>query len=900
MRKTIIIAAAAIIAAALSIWGFVSMRSETVSSNADALAPIPRKPCAILRVNSVEGLADKLLYDNGYWRRLASIDELSGMHAVFSELDSLRYASENISNMLQNRCFVLSAYVSDADSDSGSLTTLLSAQISAAEHDDLMKVLEKKNIPGYCVYERDLFMFSSDEKLLREAQEQAGRRTRVMETDSVFMRIYATAGDKAAANLFLDMEQCGALAARPAKNGSRLAELIMPYKSWCGFDVDISRDKLVVSGFTINDAADDLSHLFEGQEAAVNTLVKNLPYNTYFFCHYALTDLELYVQKAGEHAEAIGSAAEIEELERALESPTGESPRLFFEEHFNREIALGMNPQGQYVLARIYDEERAGERLRRYFGEMNASKQTIGGCEIYHLSKAGFAGSVFGPLFSLGSEYITLKGNCLIIAESPKLAQYVASRRQDTQTLQCSPAFRQADATLLSSSNMSIYADIPYLTRNASAFIDEKYLGFISRNRAVLSDFESFGMQAEAGRGDLNYQQLFVQYSSAAAAEPLPERETVAAASTGSDDKGEAVIESSAESSRGRLLYDVTLDAPARMQPQPVINHYTGETELAVQDANNTLYLISAEGKILWKANLTGAIVGGITQVDMLKNKKLQLAFVTGDKMYIVDRNGNALSGFPRSLKAGAGAGLSVFDYDGRRDYRFFYPAVDGRIVLLSADGSVPGTWTSPKMAGSPAQPVRHFTIAGKDYLVCADGERFYFYDRRGRERIKPLGVPLRPSDNPIYADLSRSPARFVYAASDGSLQEIGLDGKTSVVSAEARDGGFFFYPCVKDGNVRYLFFSPDGVSICDNTLASVYGDPSVKSASKPAYAVSGSLAALSDPTAGLCAVYDISSAKKLAEIDANADYLAIADFKQYRATCVVVADGANVRCYRY
>ena len=60
-----------------------------------------------------------------------------------------------------------------------------------------------------------------------------------------------------------------------------------------------------------------------------------------------------------------------------------------------------------------------------------------------------------------------------------------------------------------------------------------------------------------------------------------------------------------------------------------VKNHYTQKWEIAVQDENLNLYLISSEGEILWKRKLQEAVIGSIRQIDLFKNNKLQLLFNT-------------------------------------------------------------------------------------------------------------------------------------------------------------------------------------------------------------------------------------------------------------------------------
>lgn len=82
-----------------------------------------------------------------------------------------------------------------------------------------------------------------------------------------------------------------------------------------------------------------------------------------------------------------------------------------------------------------------------------------------------------------------------------------------------------------------------------------------------------------------------------------------------------------------------------------VINHNTQEKE-TLRNSGNKLELMGADGKSLWSIEISGPVLGDVIQIDALKNNKLQMAFTTASGLYIIDRNGKALPGFPffRSL----------------------------------------------------------------------------------------------------------------------------------------------------------------------------------------------------------------------------------------------------------
>ena len=160
------------------------------------------------------------------------------------------------------------------------------------------------------------------------------------------------------------------------------------------------------------------------------------------------------------------------------------------------------------------------------------------------------------------------------------------------------------------------------------------------------------------------------------------------------------------------------------MKPVAVVNHVTGEQEMFVQDSSCRVYLVNDAGRVLWTYPLEEAINSEVYQVDLYKNGKLQYLFSTASKIYLIDRNGNAAGNFPLTLRAKCTQGISVYDYDGNRDYRIFAPAEDQRVYLYDLNGKVVQGWM-PARADKPiVTPVRHFRVEDKDYLVFADRYR--------------------------------------------------------------------------------------------------------------------------------------------------------------------------------
>lgn len=197
-------------------------------------------------------------------------------------------------------------------------------------------------------------------------------------------------------------------------------------------------------------------------------------------------------------------------------------------------------------------------------------------------------------------------------------------------------------------------------------------------------------------------------------------------------------------------IANVKLNASIAMSPQLVKNHRTNGMDVAVQDTNNTLYLISNAGKVLWQKDLDGAILGDVQQIDLYRNGRLQLAFTTSKSFYVLDRNGKEVAPYPLSFKDNITQPLSVFDYDNNRNYRFI--VVQNEKVLMYDKNAKPVSGFTFREAGSSIlYPPAHMRIANKDYITIAENSgKLHILSRTGTSRID-VKESINFGDTPMY-----------------------------------------------------------------------------------------------------------------------------------------------------
>ncbi len=280
--------------------------------------------------------------------------------------------------------------------------------------------------------------------------------------------------------------------------------------------------------------------------------------------------------------------------------------------------------------------------------------------------------------FLVEANYVTQKGNYVFVASSP----YDLLALNDTsKTLSQDNQFQKAIATIDTESGRFVYQTdyytsplptailsflkgLPYIAINAEPFRESQYLINIAL------PIENSAKTAE----------------NANAPEETPTNTTIA--------EEQDIVTASWQ----------------------VINHSTKEKETLFQNSKNELCLKGADGKILWSKPTT-KIVGDVTQIDALKNGKLQYAFATEGGVEVIDRNGKSLSGFPFSPKPSMCSGLFVFDYDGNKNYRLIFADELPELWNKTVQGKDTEGWKYKGTA--PIAQVAHIKVNKEDILVA-------------------------------------------------------------------------------------------------------------------------------------------------------------------------------------
>ncbi len=216
-----------------------------------------------------------------------------------------------------------------------------------------------------------------------------------------------------------------------------------------------------------------------------------------------------------------------------------------------------------------------------------------------------------------------------------------------------------------------------------------------------------------------------------------------------------------------------TLENKLLNTPILVKNHRTKGMDVAVQDIENNLYLISDKGSIFWKKQLDGEILGDIKQIDIYKNGRYQLLFNTSNSLYLIDRNGEDVKPYPKNFDQPITQPLALFDYDKNKRYRILVTQ-GNKVTMLDAKADIVTGFTFKKAETDLILPPKHIRIKSKDYILIPEQNgKLNILDRLGKVRVN-VKEKIDFSKNNWYKYLDK----FTSTTKEGNLIQIQNDGK--------------------------------------------------------------------------------------------------------------------------
>ncbi|MBS4060985.1 MAG: hypothetical protein KG029_11355 [Bacteroidetes bacterium] len=571
---------------------------------------------------------------------------------------------------------------------------------------------------NYCLID-GVFIGSFEKELLELALIQLDSKYSLL-NDSAFVKVRNTRGSLVDGYLYVKPSRFAEITANNTveKYKNRTKETIQLIGSWTALDLVVKQNEVLLNGFTIPESSGSFAAL-KDQKAVELKLLNTLPYNTRLFLHFGMSDYALY------HSKTVNQ----EKLD-LLSTSLGVDFKQSLIPEINAEIALaykqGSGTDDVFIAARIKDQEIVSSILKRLV-TVTGGKTQVEKTNISFINAKGLPAVLFGEAFSpVENFYYVFMDEYLLIANDSYVLEDIERLVKRGRTLKGNDNFSRFANNLSDESNILLYSNIREGFNLLSRFVDSKMLFHLNRNQKVVREFEAFALQLSAS-DKLVYTSFVLKYNP--------------------DYKEESLIS-----------WKTQLDAPMILKPFIVNDHQAKSKNIVVFDKENRMYLISADGQILWKKQLSETPMSEVFVVDHYKNGKLQYLFNTANNIHLIDRNGNNVGNFPVRLKSQATNGISVFDYENKKDYRILVCGADRIIYNFGLNGKEIADWEKPRTTDIVTKPVERLLAGNLDYIITTDAKGdIRIIDRRGRLRISPRGEINKSLNADFYINRTNS-----------------------------------------------------------------------------------------------------------------------------------------------
>jgi len=802
-KNVFLVAIIAVIAIAVVTW-FLYKNLNKVDG--DPWEMIPANAALIIEIDNPQYIINKLSNDNLMWQNLLQVRSINNFAANINVLDTLLLEHVSYFNVFWNSPLTIAFY---PDSIVGVETLILSrtktninfnsirgwlssalgrgyALLDIAGVSNGFKVVSAiNNSTSYFTSVNGVFIYSSSVDLLIKAIETFEGKLNKLTEDLSFVKIKQTSGAKVHARTYVQYNEISKLIGPFISPEKRNAlQWISNFADWTEVDILIKNNELIFSGFSISTTDNNYLTSFEGQQPVKMKALNVVPYNANTVAWLGITDFKRYFNKINAESVSNDITSKLNYDVNELVKVVGDE--IVFASNANSIMALSAN---SWVIVKTRDSKKAASVLKQIAvntGSKNVSKHKE--YRIRKINNTSFIKDVFGDAFAIiKNNYYTFVGDYAVFANSERSLINLVNYFDTGKTLDLNDNFKVFSDNISSQSNMLLYIKPVDMTGLFNEYFAADVVKHLIIDEKVISSFQGIAMQISADN-QFSFTNYYVKYSAAYHEENL-------------------------------AVWKVKVDEEIVWGPYLVFDHNTKKQNIIVFDSRSNMYLINADGSILWKKMLNKVPISDIYEVDYYKNGKIQYLFNTADYIYLIDKKGRNVSGYPKKLYSNATNGIAVFDYLNNRDYRLLLAQSDKRIYNYTIKGNEVKGWSHLRMQNIVVEPVTRLLANKKDYLIITDiDNEIKIVNRKGKRRIKLLGNLNKAKNSDYYVNRTNSKGIIITTDEKGQLVYISSSGKLRYTDfGDFSANHFFLYEDFNGDNSKdFIFIDSDNLVVYD------------------------------------------------------------------------------------
>jgi len=822
LKKYVIIIAGSLLLLA-AIISFVLFR-KSPGQQTNILKGVPLDATIIVETESLQQLSGTLRKKNKLWIELSKSPWLEEAEKQFQFIDSLFVSKSEILSFLGKQKTIISYHQQGKDKIRPLLLISLpgeykksALQSLISSFEDSTIVLHERKYEGANLQELtgkargnpiatvaikdNIFLLSKSSILVEDAIRQFESSPGIP-ADEGFQKVRATAGKNVNANIYIQMDKLPkAMSAFVKPEFVKKILAIEDFSGWIEADLIINEENLYLSGFSNSSLADgNFQGIFTDQSPGENTLIDVIPSNTAAFFSIHIHDYAKFYENYLLYLERNGRQSVHKTLVSTFEKKTGIELIPFFSDIFANEAGVVVTDfkdqpvdENMFLLFDVKSMPVARERLLlllKEHGENEAENQpqviqfdSETRYTIYKIPYAGIGRLLFGNLFDMENmPFFTFLDQHVVFGKSATSLSKFLHFNILNKTLATDMMYNDFAEHMSNRSNFHFYFN-PLSGNNLIQYLlRDEYAKKLSANYDFLRNIKGPAYQFNT-TNNYFFNNFYIEYTTNVKEQP-------------------------------KTVWETLLDTIIEGKPAFFTNHYTMQNEIVVQDLRNNLYLINNVGRILWKISLPEKIMSDIYEIDFYGNSKYQMLFSTKNYIYILDRNGNNVENYPIRLRSPATNGVALADYENNLKYRFFIAGEDKKVYVYNKDGKILPGWDFEGSTSQVEQPVQHFRIGTKDFIVFGDKYQTYILDRRGNTRVSVNAILPKSGNNNYIVENTGSTATSNIAITDtaGNIHHIFFDGSMEKTSIRSFSSNHFFdfQDVDADGQKDYIFIDKD------------------------------------------------------------------------------------------
>ncbi len=688
------------------------------NTSSSLLEFVPKDAAILIKINDHQAFKSELK-NNAF---LKKIENTEIYNSLFDKIKNLDYISPNSEGLL--------AFI-EVGKESFEFVYITKTNLDFFQLDNVQDLIsetltyENRSYDKYIIGDNSFFSLKQDNKivicssqLVLENLIRAFKNNRIPKT---LQKLYEVSNLDKPATIFINTANSDPIITSNLLESSKIK--VSNFSDWVSLDLNTGQNHVILNGIAI--ANDSLSHfinLFKNTRPLTHLTPRIAPLNSDAVLSYTFDDYNTFARNQQKY---LDRSSTLDTIFNTVE-----------------EIGFIFLNSKKGVVLKTY----GSENIHQYLNGIKKKSLDYQGSEIVELNSSDFLNHFFDPIIKdFTANHYTIIDNTFLFSKNKETLQTIISNYKNGATFNKSAVYVASKEVLSNESTMQFISN----SKGIEHFLEQDF------SKKMVADIKKSDLSKYAFGAQLIADNNFYHTSL------IAQR-----------------IEKQVKTNTTSPLFTVQLDADLANTPQFITNHRTNKKEIVVQDIDNNLYLISPKGKVLWKKQLDTKIIGKIEQVDIYKNGRLQLAFTTNNQFLILDRNGKEVEPFNKTYEGGNLNSLAVFDYEGRKNYRFVVTQ-GTKVFMYNGKGDIVNGFTYINTNAQITHTPKHFRIGKKDYLTfMLEDNSLKILNRTGKDRVKVIDK-IDFSDNEIYLYKNK----FTLTDTKGILHQIDEKGKIGRVN---------------------------------------------------------------------------------------------------------------------